>query len=243
MRGLRVPAFLCIDDTNNPKSGTNTPWASYQYSHLAGGLVRCYCLVTALMVVGPYTMPLSFRLYRKKADCQQAGDGVSYYSKTTLAAQLVEQWQPPEGTQPVVLVDSWYVCDSLFKACELRNFKLIGALKANRQLSTTACPKLTALSEFGPTLHKSAYQLVTLGSHSFREAGVEAQLKAGQRVKVVVGRALGRGTHANAGIRTYTYRYFVSSDPTLSVKTICEFYLAIIKFSNSLSITQSICHK
>lgn len=224
VRGLRVPAFLCIDDTNNPKTGTNTPWASYQYSHLAGGLVRCYCLVTALMVLGPYSIPLTFRLYRKKADCQQAGAGVTYYSKTALAAQLVEQWQPPQGTQPVVLVDSWYVCDRLFKACQKRNFTLIGALKANRQLSTSACPKLTALSEFSPTLPKSAYQLVTLDKHRFRVAGVQAQLKGGQRVKVVVGRALGRGTHPNAGIRRYTYRYFVSSDPTLSVKTICEFY-------------------
>lgn len=224
VRGLSVPAFLCIDDTNNPKTGTNTPWASYQYSHLAGGLVRCYCLVTALVVVGPYSIPLTFRLYRKKADCQQAGVGVAYYSKTALAAQLVEQWQPPKGTQPFVLVDSWYVCDSLFEVCQARNFTLIGGLKANRQLSTTACPNLMALSEFGPTLPKSAYQLVTLDKQTFRVAGVEAKLKGGQRVKVVISRALRLGTHPNAGIRPYTYRYFVSSDPTLSVKTICEFY-------------------
>src|SRR5215212_7360830 len=63
-KAVKVPAMLCIDDTNNPKSGTHRPWASYQYSHLLGGLVRCYCLVTALLVIGPYAVPLSLQLYR-----------------------------------------------------------------------------------------------------------------------------------------------------------------------------------
>ncbi len=71
-KGQNVAAFLCIDDTNNPKTGTKTPWASYQYSHLAGGLIRCYCLVTAVLVVGPYAIPLSFQLNRKKDECAKA---------------------------------------------------------------------------------------------------------------------------------------------------------------------------
>src|SRR5215210_37035 len=119
-RATKVPAFLCIDDTNNPKSGTRTPWAAYQYSHLAGGVIRCYCLVTALMVLGPYTIPLSFQLYRKQAECQKAnrlagleGSKVRYVAKTELAARLVREWQVPEGSQPFVLADSWYVCDEL----------------------------------------------------------------------------------------------------------------------------------
>ncbi len=40
--GQKVKAFLCIDDTNNPKTGSKTAWAFYQYSHLAGGLIGCY---------------------------------------------------------------------------------------------------------------------------------------------------------------------------------------------------------
>lgn len=223
-KGQAVPVFLCIDDTNNPKSGTKTAWATYQYSHLAGGLVRCYCLVTALMVIGPYSIPLSFQLYRKKADCQKVGQGLIYHSKTELAAQLVAHWQPPVGSQPLVLIDSWYVCDELFKVCAKRNFTLIGGLKANRQFSSPACPKLTSLNDLAPTIPKSAYQLVTLTKQSFRVAGLEGQLKGGQKVKVVVGRTLAKGTNPSAGIKRYTYRYFVCSDPALSVKTICEFY-------------------
>jgi SRSO17 transposase len=223
-RGQKVPAFLCIDDTNNPKSGSKTPWATYQYSHLAGGLIRCYCLVTALLVVGPYAIPLSFQLYRKRVDCQKAPQPVEYCSKTELAARLIREWQPPEGTQPFVLLDSWYVCDELFQLCKERNFTLIGGLKANRSISTVACPKLTALSEYAPAVPKEAYQLVTLEKQSFRMARIKACLKGGRAVTVLIGRALQKGTNPKAGIKRYTYRYFVCSDPALSVNTICEFY-------------------
>lgn len=223
-KGQRVAAFLCIDDTNNPKTGSHTPWASYQYSHLAGGLIRCYCLVTAVLVVGPYAIPLSFQLYRKKDECANSRPHTQYLAKTELAVRLIKEWQPPQGTQPFVLADSWYVCDELFTICKERNFTLIGGLKANRLITTTACTKLTALSEYAPQLEKAAYQLVTLGKQTFHLAGVEAQLKGGQAVKVVVGRQLGLGTKPNAGIKHYTYRYFVSSDASLAVRTISEFY-------------------
>jgi SRSO17 transposase len=227
----KVNAFLCIDDTNNPKSGTKTAWASYQYSHLAGGLIRCYCLVTALMVVGPYSIPLAFQLYRKETECQQVnaragieGHKVSYLSKTAMAVRLVQHWQIPQGCQPFVLADSWYICDELLAACKARNITLIGGLKANRLVRTTTCPKLTALSAYAPTLPKEAYQHVTLAKHSFRVAGVAAQLKGGQAVKLVIGRELAKGVNPKAGIKQYSYHYFMCSDATLSVGTICEFY-------------------
>lgn len=78
------------------------------------------------------------------------------------------------------------MCDELFAICKERGFTLIGGLKANRLIATTACPKLTALREYAPQLPKEAYQVVTLGKQTFALAGVEARLKGGQAVKVVV---------------------------------------------------------
>ena len=233
-KGVSVPVFLCIDDTNNPKTGTKTAWASYQYSHSHGGLIRCWCLVTALLVVGPYTIPLTFQLYRKAVDCGAASPKVAYVSKTELACRLVRQWQPPVGTKPFVLVDSWYVCDELMKVCREREFTLIGGLKANRLVKTTCTKKFVGLSEYAPSLPKTAYQFVTLGSQKFELAGVEAEFrnksKGGSanedegKVKVVIGRELAGGRHKGCGIKRYHYRYFVCSDPELSVKTISEMY-------------------
>jgi SRSO17 transposase len=224
-QGQSLPAFLCIDDTNNPKTGTQAPGTAYQYSHLAGGLIRCYCLVTAVMVIGPYVIPLTFQLYLPRPkQVESKVELAQYASKIELAVRLIREWQPPEGTQPLVLADSWYVCDEMFEECQKRNFTLIGALKANRLLTTAACPKLTALSQYAPQLPKSAYQLVTLGKQSFRLAGVTATLKGGRTVKLVVSRSLPNAANPAWGIKPYTYRYFVSSDPLLPVKVLAEWY-------------------
>jgi hypothetical protein len=180
----------------------------------------------------PLRNSLSFQLYRKEADChrvslerRQTGQpSVPYAAKTELAVNLVLDWQPPEGTEPYVLADSWYVCDELFKACEKRKFTLIGGLSANRKISTAAHSALIALTDYARLLPKEAYQLVTLKKQTYRLAGVEARLKGGRTIKVVVGGSLTVGTKPGAGIKHYTYRYFVSSDPHLSVSTISEFY-------------------
>ncbi len=191
---------------------------------MAGGLIRCYCLVTAVLVVGTYAIPLSFQLCRKKGERAKSQGQAAYVAKTELALRLIKAWQLPVGIQPFVLADTWYVCDELFAVCKERKFTLIGGLKANRLISTTACPKPTALSAYAPLLTKEAYQPVTLGKQTFHLAGVEAQLKGVQAVKVVVGRQLQIGCKPRAGSKHYTYHYFVSSDPALSVRAISEFY-------------------
>lgn len=244
-KGQKVNAFLCIDDTNNPKTGTHSPGTAYQYSHLAGGLIRCYCLVTAIVVIGPYVIPLSFQLYQPRPRSHQHSrmgsrqsqkenrgskaiaitqPGPPTETKIDLALNLVRAWQPPEGTQPYVLADSWYVCEEMFEECARRGVTLIGGLRANRLVATPTCPKLTALSSYAPQLPKSAYQLVTLGKQRFRLAGVVATLKGGRQVKLMVNRSVSAGSNLRVGIKSYTYRFFVSSEPALSVTVLAEFY-------------------
>lgn len=226
---LPVRAFLCIDDTNNPKSGTDTPWASYQYSHSVGKAIRCWCLVTALMVIGPYRLPFAFRLYRRQQDCLAAGCPERFLTKIELACALVEQWQPPTGTQGVVLVDSWYVSDELLAVCAKRGFTLIGGIKANRQISSPSQPLPLALSKVAPQIAESAYQSVTLAKQRFLIAAMEVKLKGDWTVKLLVNRAVAKIYPKSAEAATvsqaqYSYRYFVSTDRQMSAKTICELY-------------------
>jgi hypothetical protein len=86
-------------------------------------------------------------------------------------------------------------------------------VKSNRLVSTTACPKLTALSSYAPKVPKSAYQTVTLAKQRFCLAGMAATLKGGRQVKLIIAQSLAKEAKAGAGIKRYTYRYFVSSDP------------------------------
>jgi SRSO17 transposase len=224
LKGVKVPAFLCIDDTNNPKSGTRTPYATFQYNHLVGGLVRCYCLVTALMVIGPYAVPVALQLYRKAEDCIKQGRSQDYVSKTELAARLIKGWQPPSDTQPIVLVDSWYVCDEVIGAADKRQFTLIGGLKANRCVTPKPNARLLNLAEYAPSLPKSAYQFVTLEKQRVQVAGVNVFLKGGRAVKLVVNRQLAATKPLNSGIKHYNYRYFISTEPSMTTQHLCEFY-------------------
>jgi hypothetical protein len=225
-KGQLVNAFLCIDDTNNPKTGLKAPGTAYQYSHLAGSLIRCYCLVTGIVLIGPYVIPLTFQLYQPTAGAsrQILACPTPSPSKIELAQRLIQAWQPPVGTRPFVLADSWYICDQLFSAASQRGFTLLGGLKANRLVSTTPCPKLTALSSYASKVPKSAYQMVTLAKQRFCLAGIAATLKGGRQVKLVIAKSLANPACAGAGIKRYTYRYFVSSDPHLGVQELAELY-------------------
>ena len=229
-KGQLVPAFLCIDDTNNPKVGHKADWVSRQYSHLAGGNILCWCMVTGIMVVGDYTIPFSFRLYRRKEDCIAKGQPQLYRSKLELAIQLIEEWQPPQGTKPLVLVANWYLSQSLLEVCERRGFSLIAGIKSNRTISLldedkqradtnqnqSQSQKKLSLKELGTNLAASAYQPVTLGKQRWLMASRTVALKGGYRVKLVISKG--------KGWQSASLNYWVCTDPSLGVQTLMEWY-------------------
>jgi SRSO17 transposase len=216
-KNQRVPAFLCIDDTNNPKTGDKTAWVSYQYSHLAGKSILCWCLVTAVMVVGHYVIPFNFRLYRRQSDCVEKGEPELFKTKVELALQLIAEWQPPCDTQPFVLVDNWYMGEELLKACSKRKFTLIGGIKNNRSVKTPCMTKSRKLLQFGPTIAASAYQIVTVGKQSWSMAGLVVELKGGFKVKLIASKP--PVFSKAAGLN-----YWVCTDTGYSVATIMELY-------------------
>jgi SRSO17 transposase len=216
-KNAKVPAFLCIDDTNNPKTGDKSAWVCYQFSHLAGKAILCWCLVTAVMVVGHYVVPFNFRLYRRKKSCEERDQPQLFKTKVELALELIAEWQPPEGCQPFVLVDNWYTGQELLAACAKRNFTLIGGLKSNRSVLTPAMTKALPLSEFGPTIARSAYQSVTIGKQGWYMAGLSVQVKGGFTVKLVASKA--RLLH-----KADDLHYWVCTDTGLAVATIMELY-------------------
>lgn len=218
-RDQRVPAFLCIDDTNNPKVGDQSEWVSYQYSHLAGRNILCWCLVTAVMVVGDWTIPFNFRLYRRQADCLAQAKAGLFRTKVELAIELIREWQPPDGTTPFVLVDNWYMSQDLLAICAERKFTLIGGIKANRSITRAGQPTSQKLNAFGPTIQAEAYQTVTIGRQKWQMAGFEAALAGGYPVKVVASKAL-----APAEARVVHLNYWVCTNTKLSVRTIMELY-------------------
>lgn len=218
-KGQTIPCFLCIDDTNNPKAGDKSAGVSYQYSHLAGTVICCYCLVTAVVVVGEWVIPLTFRLYRRREECARRGVPDQFKKKVELAAELIRQWQPLEGTQPFVLVDSWYMSAEVLAACAKRHFTLIGGIGANRSIQLVPGGAYLQLQQYQAKLTAQAYQLVTLGSQRWQVASCQAGLKGGYQVKVLITKSARPWPQAKR-----MARFWVCTDPKLKVSLILEWY-------------------
>jgi SRSO17 transposase len=216
-KGHKVPVFLCIDDTNNPKSGLQTLGVSPQYSHLQRRILTSYCLLTAVLVVGPWVIPYEFKLYRRREECVAHGQLHLFRDKLSLAAELIQQWQPFEQTQPFVLADGWYSGPAVLSACAERNFTLICGLPSNRSIKvgTEQAKPYLQLKHYQTTLSPAAYHSVTVVGRRWKLASVVAPLKSGRSGKVV----LASEVAASKG-----ERYWWCSDPKLSVAEIMEYY-------------------
>lgn len=131
----RVTAFAIFDDSPIEKHGQGrTPrrmaGLGRHYSTVANGIVTGHSLVTGVLVVLGRRCPLPPRLYRQQAVAQ--AEGVPFRSKIDLVVEAVQTLVPLPGTLTHVLVDSWYTCRRLWRACRARGFHVTGGLKTNR---------------------------------------------------------------------------------------------------------------
>ncbi|NWJ47122.1 MAG: transposase [Chloroflexi bacterium] len=91
-----------------------------------------HSLFGALYSVLDQRTPLLPKLYRQKKVCEK--EGVAFKSKIELAVDTLATFEPLADTTTHVLVDSWFHCHSLRKACRKRGWDLSGELKSNRRL-------------------------------------------------------------------------------------------------------------
>ena len=203
--GREPRLYLCIDDTNNPKRGEKAAGVSYQYSHLAGGLILCQCLVTAIIVIGDFAIPIEYKLYRRQSECEDKKQAGEFISKTDLAKMLVEKFQPPtEDVIVYVVVDSWYTNEKLITTCQQRKFIFVGGLMSNRAIMLNGEQTYQKVSEYAAKLSAKDYHSVTVGNQRWRVRGERVHLKGGLVGKVVFSHAPG----FTAGNQT---RYFFST--------------------------------
>lgn len=132
--GLRKGDILefILDDSKKHKRGKAMQAVSWIRDPLTGRNIRGHQYVTAIIRFRGHTIPFAVRIYVKKQDCRSLGRN---FKKTTqLAAELIEEFQPPEGVRLRVLFDSYYLCPVVVKACRKKGFRFISVLKNNRNL-------------------------------------------------------------------------------------------------------------
>jgi len=123
---------LIIDDSKKQKRGKTMEAVNWMHDPLSGRKIKGHQYVTATIRFAGHTIPFGICLYIKKKDCRSLN---RQFKKTTqLAAELISEFQPPEGLRVLVLFDSYYLCPRVVKACRKKGFHFVSTLKSNRNL-------------------------------------------------------------------------------------------------------------
>jgi SRSO17 transposase len=129
----RVTGYLIGDDSTMHKpKGKKMAGAGKHFSTTAGHPVWGHSMLTTLYVLMGRRCPQTPHLYRQKEVCEREGE--PFRSKVDLMVKQLEDFEPVEGTQTHVLVDSWYGCKAVWKAARGRGFHITSGLKANRSI-------------------------------------------------------------------------------------------------------------
>ncbi|HOT74081.1 MAG TPA: transposase [Anaerohalosphaeraceae bacterium] len=123
---------LILDGSKKQKRGKKMEAVSWIHDPVRGRSIKGHQYVTAVLRFRGHVIPWGVRLYLKKEDAALLGQP---FKKTTqLAADLIDEFQPPEGVSVRVLFDSYYLCPTVVKACRKKGFRLVSTLKSNRNL-------------------------------------------------------------------------------------------------------------
>ncbi len=123
---------LILDDSKKQKRGKTMEAVSWIHEPLTGRSIKGHQYVTAVLRFRGYVIPWGIRLYIKKEDA--AALKQPFKKTTQLAAELIQEFEPPEGVRVQVLFDSYYLCPVVVKACRGQGFHFVSTLKSNRNL-------------------------------------------------------------------------------------------------------------
>ena len=121
-----VMGYLIFDDSVQQKP------RGQHYATTARRVVPGHSLVQGLYVVEGRRCPLAPQLYRQQKTCER--EGVPFASKIALVQHQLEAFTPLERTKTYVLVDSWYLAKTIWKAARQRGYAMAGGARKNRQL-------------------------------------------------------------------------------------------------------------
>lgn len=119
-----------IDDTQTLKRAKKMEAVGKLYHHATGTWGRGHTIVKAALHVAGVTIPWASVVYVKKDDAPKLG--VPYAKLTQIAAGLIREAKLPEDRQVTVLFDAFYLCPTVVRACEARDWHWIGVGKSNR---------------------------------------------------------------------------------------------------------------
>jgi hypothetical protein len=162
IRVAPVTGYLIIDDSTHEK-----PYAKkmgglgYHWSGVKKEVVKGHSMVGTIYHILDHRIPYAVQMYRQKSVCED--EGVAFASKIDLAVGRVLAFDAAKGTHTHVLVDSWYMNKSLYRAARQRGFAISGGIKKNRQIRVTSESGeqlQIALNEYAASLEAEDFELL-----------------------------------------------------------------------------------
>lgn len=124
--------YLVIDDTKNKKRGKKMEGTGKIFDPSTKTFGHGHQYVTATLCFREITIPFGIRMYVNKKSCRSLK--IHFKKTTEMAAELISEFQPPEGLKAVVLFDSFYLNKTVTKACRAKDFCFVSVLANNRNL-------------------------------------------------------------------------------------------------------------
>lgn len=124
--------YLIIDDSKKRKFGKYMDAISKMKDPISGAFMRGHQYVCAIIFFRGLIIPWGIRLYAKKEQCGALK--IKFHKTTEMAAQLIREFVPPNGSKVKVLFDTYYLCQTVVNACRERGFHFVSTLKSNRNL-------------------------------------------------------------------------------------------------------------
>jgi len=128
-----VTGYVIGDDSTMSKpKGRKMEGLGKHHSTTYDQRIVGHSLVQGLYVLLDRTCPLAPQLYRQAKVCKT--EQVPFHSKIELMEALIREFEPVEGTQTHMLLDSWYCAKCLWHAARERDFLITTGMKSNRWL-------------------------------------------------------------------------------------------------------------
>lgn len=180
---LKGGGWLVFDDTLTHKTGEKIEAIGIFWDHCEERHVLAHNIVT-MEYLSPNgeCHPLDFRLYLKKAFCQEKN--IPFKTKIDLAGELLEYALGLGLEIQGVLFDSWYASKEFIKLLRAKTLRWVSRIKSDRKIKIRG--EYVQIKEFAPTLPKVAFRKVCIGGKTYQVFSKALDLNGVGKVRILI---------------------------------------------------------
>jgi hypothetical protein len=187
--------YIVLDDTQKRKRGKRMDAVCRLFLHAEKTYARGHTIVGCALVYRGVAIPYAVRLWANEEYCagpQKLARGenrVVFRKITQFAADMLAEVTLPSQGKAIALFDSYYLCPTVVRACQVRGWPYVSVAKKNRNFFPDGRPRdKRRLGRYGAgVLHRDGQRLSVAGKVYRVTQRVGCLSKAG-RVKLVFSR-------------------------------------------------------